>query len=201
MYGRFFFFNDTATTEIYTLSLHDALPIRAGVLRAPLVYGTPDTWDGFRYIVLAEQFRGSIVDPFGDLPRKLAGFVDLTVQQFGPLGVVLPVAFAATVAREPRYAILTGLAAAITVFFSLSYQNADIQRYYLGPILIGWTWIAMLAATVADQVSMVFLPADDPTRGEDDVPADIRRASWADRAGPAALAALAGLAILVPTGL
>src|SRR5256885_16348172 len=34
----FFFFNDTATTEIYTLSLHDALPIcthmvRTGVLR------------------------------------------------------------------------------------------------------------------------------------------------------------------------
>src|SRR2546423_79931 len=27
MYPFFFFFNDTATTEIYTLSLHDALPI------------------------------------------------------------------------------------------------------------------------------------------------------------------------------
>src|SRR3712207_9190819 len=27
----FFFFNDTATTEIYTLSLHDALPISAVV--------------------------------------------------------------------------------------------------------------------------------------------------------------------------
>src|SRR5258707_15869451 len=26
----FFFFNDTATTEIYTLSLHDALPICSG---------------------------------------------------------------------------------------------------------------------------------------------------------------------------
>src|SRR3989442_15748178 len=26
-YLSFFFFNDTATTEIYTLSLHDALPI------------------------------------------------------------------------------------------------------------------------------------------------------------------------------
>src|SRR3989442_6764905 len=26
-YLHFFFFNDTATTEIYTLSLHDALPI------------------------------------------------------------------------------------------------------------------------------------------------------------------------------
>src|SRR2546430_6697386 len=27
----FFFFNDTATTEIYTLSLHDALPIFVGI--------------------------------------------------------------------------------------------------------------------------------------------------------------------------
>src|SRR5258705_7584114 len=27
LYILFFFFNDTATTEIYTLSLHDALPI------------------------------------------------------------------------------------------------------------------------------------------------------------------------------
>src|SRR5258706_10081498 len=36
LFFLFFFFNDTATTEIYTLSLHDALPIclaldRAGV--------------------------------------------------------------------------------------------------------------------------------------------------------------------------
>src|SRR5258705_2413251 len=30
----FFFFNDTATTEIYTLSLHDALPISAPASRA-----------------------------------------------------------------------------------------------------------------------------------------------------------------------
>src|SRR3712207_9219066 len=34
-YICFFFFNDTATTEIYTLSLHDALPICARALRAP----------------------------------------------------------------------------------------------------------------------------------------------------------------------
>src|SRR3712207_9438785 len=29
-----FFFNDTATTEIYTLSLHDALPISEGIKEA-----------------------------------------------------------------------------------------------------------------------------------------------------------------------
>src|SRR5260370_18347288 len=31
----FFFFNDTATTEIYTLSLHDALPISERSTRSP----------------------------------------------------------------------------------------------------------------------------------------------------------------------
>src|SRR5438876_12271421 len=35
----FFFFNDTATTEIYTLSLHDALPISEVLAKLP-----PD-WD------------------------------------------------------------------------------------------------------------------------------------------------------------
>src|SRR2546422_10940883 len=33
----FFFFNDTATTEIYTLSLHDALPIYASQRCAAVV--------------------------------------------------------------------------------------------------------------------------------------------------------------------
>src|SRR5438034_1554525 len=31
----FFFFTDPATTEIYTLSLHDALPISSGVFKRP----------------------------------------------------------------------------------------------------------------------------------------------------------------------
>src|SRR6266849_9948316 len=37
--ANFFFFNDTATTEIYTLSLHDALPIRS--LAAPILIALP----------------------------------------------------------------------------------------------------------------------------------------------------------------
>src|SRR3712207_6848551 len=43
--SNFFFFNDTATTEIYTLSLHDALPIwamrRAGAALDPGPIGPP----------------------------------------------------------------------------------------------------------------------------------------------------------------
>src|SRR5471030_3564411 len=37
----FFFFNDTATTEIYTLSLHDALPIYQQIA---LGKGEQDAW-------------------------------------------------------------------------------------------------------------------------------------------------------------
>src|SRR5215204_3152147 len=45
----FFFFNDTATTEIYTLSLHDALPIstsspsRNTIDRKPSHFGSKDS--------------------------------------------------------------------------------------------------------------------------------------------------------------
>src|SRR5256885_14585348 len=37
--SSFFFFNDTATTEIYPLSLHDALPISNGTGRVVLISG------------------------------------------------------------------------------------------------------------------------------------------------------------------
>src|SRR3712207_7877599 len=41
----FFFFNDTATTEIYTLSLHDALPIFAFSFAASSIYCFNDIYD------------------------------------------------------------------------------------------------------------------------------------------------------------
>src|SRR3712207_9036697 len=48
------FFNDTATTEIYTLSLHDALPILM------TAYFVPD--DSFQQIMLDAVARGVQVD-------------------------------------------------------------------------------------------------------------------------------------------
>src|SRR6266481_10219411 len=42
----FFFFNDTATTEIYTLSLHDALPITAASATAGCVSNTASSSAG-----------------------------------------------------------------------------------------------------------------------------------------------------------
>src|SRR3712207_9573444 len=52
----FFFFNDTATTEIYTLSLHDALPICRSKALCRLA------------IVLAQQATQPIASPDDSLP-------------------------------------------------------------------------------------------------------------------------------------
>src|SRR5215471_3556107 len=66
----FFFFNDTATTEIYTLSLHDALPI----FPPQRVIGSGTILDTarFRYLlseyfhVDARSIHGAIIGEHGD---------------------------------------------------------------------------------------------------------------------------------------
>src|SRR5258708_25220804 len=55
-----FFFNDTATTEIYTLSLHDALPISHGQEDAGRVH------DGGQ--VLGRRFASARHRPFPPVP-------------------------------------------------------------------------------------------------------------------------------------
>ena len=129
------------------------LPLRAGPFRAPLVYGKPDTWAGFWYVALAEQFRGSLVEPLGDLAGKFRELVDLAVGQFGFVAALIPAGFLTTLVRYPRFALLTGVSMLITTVFNAAYTNADISRYYLGPILWAWLWLAVLAGTIFDQVT------------------------------------------------
>src|SRR3712207_7922684 len=60
-----FFFNDTATTEIYTLSLHDALPILPPLSgrtitameldRRGVRYGFASYWDGYVITFLTNE--------------------------------------------------------------------------------------------------------------------------------------------------
>src|SRR3712207_9451439 len=71
----FFFFNDTATTEIYTLSLHDALPIyaRGGYLVAILFGITLSAMNFCVYLSLDRIPLGIVV----------------TLEFVGPLGVAV----------------------------------------------------------------------------------------------------------------
>src|SRR2546426_7230250 len=63
----FFFFNDTATTEIYTLSLHDALPISAS---------TPAAGSGHRSAMRfrRDESRYALLITPNSLARRLKRF-------------------------------------------------------------------------------------------------------------------------------
>ena len=108
-------------------------------------------------------------DPFGDLSGKLADLANRAVVAFGPLAALVPLGLVAAILRRPRYALLTGSAALITCFFAASYTNADIERYYLVPVFIAWTWLAILGALAIDAVGAALGadPAGDEAPGPD----------------------------------
>jgi len=200
-----------AAFAIPTILVYLELPIRGGlinILEAPLVYGQPDTLGGFAYIVTGEQFRGGLNDPFGDWPRKLTDLVKLTVRELGPLAGLVLAGLVVTAIRHRTFALLTGSALAITCFFNAAYINADIQRYYLGPALIAWVWLAVLVASVADRFRGAMLargPEEassdrSSARQEAQAPATTGRRARApiDVLGLTA-AALAALLLLAPT--
>src|SRR2546421_5959439 len=62
----FFFFNDTATTEIYTLSLHDALPISAAARPLRALLRSPRAWERKS---VSPSSRSAMRTP--QIPRKL----------------------------------------------------------------------------------------------------------------------------------
>jgi hypothetical protein len=183
--------------------LYLELPLRGGLLRAPLVYAHPETWGGFWEIVLARQFQGDVLNPLADLPATVGSLLDLLGQQYGLLLALVPAGLCVTAARFPRYALLSGVGVAITVFFAISYSNAQIERYYLGPVFFAWTWIGVLAATVVDAIAArLAAPAEDPADGpaaDRDLPDGPARRSVPGGTLTTAISVMLGLALLVPT--
>ena len=166
--GRFFVACALAVI-VPTILVYLQLPLRGGAipgLEADLVYGSPDTLAGFAYVVTGEQFRGGINDPFGNLPGKVADLAGLAASEVGARAILVPVGLFVTAVRFPAYALLSGTTLAITCFFNAAYVNADIERYYLGPALVAWTWLAILAATVVDGIAGTSPIEDEPAGGE-----------------------------------
>jgi hypothetical protein len=187
------------------------LPIRGGAigfLKAPFVYGRPDTLGGFVYVVTGEQFRGGLNDPFGDWPGKLASLASLAIRQLGPLAALVLSGLIVTAIRRRAFALLTASALAITCFFNAAYVNAEIDRYYLGPALIAWVWIAIFTAAVVDRIREGRLvEAPEPASGElsdaaqAPLNAETARGRARGRFDPIglAVAALAALLLVGPT--
>ena len=137
--------------------LYLELPLRAGPFRAPLVYGHPETLQGLLDVVFARQFSGDLVG--GNVASKLVAFSDLAADQLGPLALLAVPEFVITAIRHPRYALYSGLAALLTCLFAALYDNARIDRYYLGPVFFAWSWLVAAAAAI---VELAVGPEADP---------------------------------------
>jgi hypothetical protein len=200
-----------AAFAIPTILVYLELPIRGGlinILEAPLVYGRPDTLEGFVYVVTGEQFRGGLNDPFGDWPGKLVNLASFAIRQLGPLAALVLSGLIVTAIRHRGFALLTASALVITCFFNAAYINAEIDRYYLGPALIAWVWIAIFTAAVIDHFrEHRLVAAPKPASGElsDATQAPMDADSPGGRARgrigplPLAVAPLAALLLLGPT--
>lgn len=125
--------------------LYLELPLRAGPFRAPIVYGHPETLGGFVYVVFGQQFRGEMVSALRELGPRLGSFVAFAAGELGVLVALVPLGGVAVAIRRWPYALLTIPTFVSTCLFATLYDNAEISRYYLGPLLIAVTWLAILA--------------------------------------------------------
>ena len=129
-----------ATVVVFWLEL----PIRAA-MHAPQVYAHPDTLGsyGFTYVVLGQQFGGIPTTIGADLALKYSIVMNLISSWLGPLGYIAILGVGTSLVRRHRYVLLGILAAAVTCAFSAAYANSDLERYYLVPVFVAFTFVGL----------------------------------------------------------
>lgn len=129
----------------------------------PLFYAHPDTWERFRYLVFAEQFRDLFDDfnsPLSNFWSKWADAERVLAGQLALPGWLL-VAVGAAVLAVRRFGALVflGLAALANVIYSMNFRDGDIDRYYLPTLVVLFPLlgvaVAGIGATVARAVAEV----------------------------------------------
>ena len=159
-----------ATAVLFWLEL----PIRAA-MHAPLVYAHPDTWSGFMYVVTGQQFGGIPPTIGDDLSAKYALVMNLLSSWLGPLGYVAVFGLATSIVKRPQYILLSVVGAAFTAGFAAAYANSDLERYFLVPAFVAFSFVGLgladaisIGAWLADGARSRFGPI---TLGLDDAPA------------------------------
>lgn len=129
--------------------LYLQLPL-AVALGRPLIYARPGTVDGFLYVVLGQQFRSSVqASPLADPARTAQWMADAVSGELGLLALAVIPAAVVVALRRPRYALLTIPGVVITLAFTAVYDNAEIERYYVGPAILVVSWLVFAADRLA----------------------------------------------------
>ncbi|HET8587695.1 MAG TPA: DUF2723 domain-containing protein [Candidatus Limnocylindria bacterium] len=166
------------------------IPIRALTPpEPPLFYARPTTLERMKYLVFAEQFHGlfdNFSNPFDLMGVKWQKADAILARQFiGPGWLLVAIGASLLAVRKARAFIFLGLIVITNVFYSLNFEDGDIDRYYLITILIACVLLAVVAAWLAALCARTVAEASRRT-------ADIRgRRMLARVAGGAVLAVVA----------
>lgn len=197
-----------AGLALTTAALYAYLPIRSA-MNPPLDYANPETWEGFRYLVFAEQFRGTFraLPDLGDAIRTIG---QETFDQLGLFALLAVLGVLVTAWRRPALMLLLATWFVVNWYFALGYINADIGRYYLVPLLAAAVFGGLGAGAVLDWFSdrlaarplaQSAIPADEPdteTAAEASPTPDARQARTGAFPG-LALAAIAAVLLITPS--
>jgi len=119
----------------------------------PLFYARPDTWDRFRYLVLAEQFGSLFRDfrePLAELAAKWADAERVLAAQFvGPGWLLVAIGGAVVAARSlGTFAVLI-LFVIGNVAYSMNFRDGDIDRYYMPTVAVAAPLLGVGLAAIA----------------------------------------------------
>jgi hypothetical protein len=130
------------------------IPIRALTPpEPPLFYARPTTLERMKYLIFAEQFHNlfdNFANPFDFMGAKWQKADAVLAAQFiGPGWLLVAVGAAVLAVRRWRAFIFLGLIVVANVFYSLNFEDGDIDRYYLTTILVACALLGVAVAWLA----------------------------------------------------
>jgi hypothetical protein len=130
------------------------IPIRANLApEPPLFYARPTDWEGFRYLVFAEQFHGlfdQFSNPFDFLASKWEKAESvLAAQLVGPGWLIVAIGAATLAVRRLGAFAFLALLVVANVFYAMNFEDGDIDRYYLLSALVASVLVGVAAASLA----------------------------------------------------
>src|SRR5215510_5872413 len=151
----FFFFNDTATTEIYTLSLHDALPIQGLRYHAFDYISKPFDCDQVRAVVQAALARRLASKRLRSAPEQI--LATLSHEFRTPLNVIMGYSTMlrdegeTALSDEQRLALdrIQSNSTALLAYVETLFYMVELDRG-LVPVHVGPVRVSELLARVAE---------------------------------------------------
>ncbi len=130
------------------------IPIRAHISpEPPLFYAHPRTWEGFRYLVFAEQFHGlfdQFASPLQYIDAKWAKVESvLAAQLVGPGWLVVAMGAASLAVRRLGAFAFLLLLMASNIYYAMNFQDGDIDRYYLLSTLVACVLVGVAVGSLA----------------------------------------------------